>query len=144
MARVYISLDIETTGLDADRDAILEIGAVRFKGSQVLDTFSALINPERPIPYKIQQLTDITPADIAGAPLLAEVLPRLERFVGDNPLIGHNIGFDVGFLRKHNVLMQQPAIDTFELASILLPYAGRYGLAVVPREVNCDRDNPYA
>jgi ATP-dependent DNA helicase DinG len=128
LTRVYVALDIETTGLDSERDAILEIGAVRFKGHQVYDTFSTLINPERPIPYKIQQLTGITPADVNSAPRLDEVLPKLGRFVGDNPIMGHNVNFDLGFLRRQGLFEQHPSIDTFELASILLPYAGRYGL----------------
>ena len=68
-------MDIETTGLNADRDDIIEIGALRFKGDQIYDTFDVLVNPGRPIPYKIQQLTAITPADIEGAPALEAVLP---------------------------------------------------------------------
>jgi DNA polymerase-3 subunit epsilon/ATP-dependent DNA helicase DinG len=128
VARIYISLDIETTGLDPDQDTILEIGAVRFKGDQVYETYHTLVNPGRPVPYKIQQLTGITPADVAGAPPVERVLPELRRFVGENPVIGHNIGFDLGFLRKQGLFAQHPAIDTFELASILLPHAGRYSL----------------
>jgi DNA polymerase-3 subunit epsilon/ATP-dependent DNA helicase DinG len=128
LARVYVSLDIETTGLDPEQDAILEIGAIRFKGSQVYETYHTLLDPGRPIPYKIQQLTGITPADINGAPRLGAVLPELRRFVGDNPIIGHNIGFDLGFLYKQGLFDQNIGVDTFELASILLPHAGRYSL----------------
>lgn len=131
MARVYVSLDIETTGLDPEQDAILEIGAVRFKGSQVYETFNTFVNPGRPIPYKIQQLTGITPADVKDAPSLEMVLPQLRRFVGDNPILGHNIGFDLSFLNRHKVLQENVAIDTFELASILLPHANRYSLAAL-------------
>ncbi|MBN1220883.1 MAG: DEAD/DEAH box helicase [Anaerolineae bacterium] len=128
LARVYVSLDIETTGLDAERDTILEIGAVRFKGHQIYNTYSTLINPDRPIPFKIQQLTGITPTDVEDAPRLEEVLPVLSRFVGDNPVIGHNVGFDLSFLRKQGLFQNHTGIDTFELASILLPFAGRYSL----------------
>lgn len=131
MARVYVSLDIETTGLDSERDAILEIGAVRFKGGRVFDTFSMLVNPGRPIPYKIQQLTGITPDDVANAPNLWTVLPQLRRFVGDSPVLGHNISFDLAFLRKHGLFQDNPSVDTFELASILLPHASRYSLTAL-------------
>lgn len=131
MARVYVSLDIETTGLSADRDAIIEIGAVRFKGDRVFDTYNTFVDPGRPIPYKIQQLTGITPDDIDGAPKVQAVLPGLTRFVGDNPIIGHNIGFDLGFLQKQGVFQRQASIDTFELASILLPHASRYSLTAL-------------
>src|SRR5262245_40727391 len=69
------------------------------------------------------------PADVKDAPSLEAVLPQLRRFVGDNPILGHNIGFDLSFLHKHQVLQENVAIDTFELASILLPHASRYSLA---------------
>jgi DNA polymerase-3 subunit epsilon/ATP-dependent DNA helicase DinG len=128
LARIYVSLDIETTGLDPERDAILEVGAVRFKGSRIFDTYSTLIDPNRPIPYKIQELTGIKPADIEGAPSLPDVLPELNRFVGDSPVIGHNISFDLAFLHKHGLFENHTPIDTFELASILLPFASRYSL----------------
>jgi DNA polymerase-3 subunit epsilon/ATP-dependent DNA helicase DinG len=128
VARVYVSLDIETTGLNPDRDEILEIGAVRFKGDHVYETYNAFVRPNQPIPYKIQQLTGITPADVAGAPPLGAVLPELRRFVGDNPIIGHNISFDLSFLHRHGLFEQNVNIDTFELASILLPHASRYSL----------------
>lgn len=131
MARVYVTLDIETTGLNPERDAILEIGAVRFKGSQTFETFSSLVDPGRPIPYKIQQLTGITPADIQGAPPLNTVLDDLRRFVGDHPIIGHNINFDLSFLRKHGLFQTNVGVDTFELASILLPHASRYSLSAL-------------
>ncbi len=131
MARVYVSLDIETTGLNAERDAIIEIGAVRFKGNRVFDTYNSFIDPGRPLPYKIQQLTGITPDDLDGAPALKAVLPEVQRFVGDNPVIGHNISFDLGFLQKQGVFQRQASIDTFELASILLPHANRYSLTAL-------------
>lgn len=131
MARVYVSLDIETTGLNSDRDEVIEIGAVRFKGSHTYETYDVLVKPERPIPYKIQQLTGITPEDLRDAPPIDAVLSDVRRFVGDNPVIGHNISFDLGFLRKHGVLEQSVGIDTFELASILLPHASRYSLTAL-------------
>ncbi len=138
MARVYVSLDIETTGLDPERDVILEIGAVRFKGSRVLDTYDVLVDPGRPIPYKIQQLTGIMPADIKGAPALQAVLPELGRFVGNNPIVGHNISFDLGFLRKQGIFQQNTSIDTFELASILLPHASRYSLTALLKHLEVE------
>lgn len=136
MSRVYVSLDIETTGLNAKQDEIIEIGAVRFKGNRTFETFSVLVNPGKPIPYKIQQLTGISPADVADAPPIEVVLPDLQRFVGNHPVLGHNIGFDLGFLRQHNVLLQNTGVDTFELASILLPHAGRYSLTALLKYLN--------
>ncbi|GAB4453204.1 MAG: helicase C-terminal domain-containing protein [Anaerolineae bacterium] len=136
MSRVYVSLDIETTGLNAEQDQIIEIGAVRFKGDRVFDTFSQLVNPGCPVPYKIQQLTGISTADVADAPPIETVLPALTRFVGDSPVIGHNIAFDLGFLNRHKVLEQNLPVDTFELASILLPHASRYSLTALLKHLN--------
>ncbi len=129
MSRVYVALDIETTGLEADRNAITEIGAVRFRDGQVLDTWSTLVNPQRPIPYKIQKLTGITPQDVQNAPVLGAVTSQLAHFIGDAPVIGHNVGFEASFLRPQGLLLRNPLIDTFELARILLPKLTSYSLA---------------
>jgi ATP-dependent DNA helicase DinG len=129
--RIYVALDIETTGLDPERDTIIEVGAVKFRGEEVLDTFASLINPGRPIPYQIQHLTGITHEDVKDAPPLPAVLPRLRRFVGDSPIVGHNVGFDLSFLRRHNLFLDNAGIDTFELAGILLPHAARYSLSLL-------------
>jgi DNA polymerase-3 subunit epsilon/ATP-dependent DNA helicase DinG len=136
LARVYVSLDIETTGLNPEQDEILEIGAVRFKGSQVYETYNVFVKPGQPIPYKIQQLTGITPADVEDAPPISVVLPELRRFVGDNPIIGHNVSFDLSFFHKHDAFQRNLGIDTFELASILLPHASRYSLTALLTYLN--------
>lgn len=128
MAHVYVALDLETTGLSAERDAIIEVGAVKFRGRQVLGEFSSLINPGYRIPHPIRELTGISDEMVRDQPTIMEVLPRLERFVGTCPVVGHSISFDMAFLNRYGVLRDHPSIDTFELASILLPHAGRYSL----------------
>jgi DNA polymerase-3 subunit epsilon/ATP-dependent DNA helicase DinG len=95
-----ISLDLETTGLDPQRDAIIEIGVVRFQGSRIQGTWEQLINPGRPVPPFVSQLTGINDTMLANAPRFRNVMLELESFVGDSPIIGHNIGFDLSFLRK--------------------------------------------
>ena len=88
MAQIYVALDTETTGINAERDVIIEIGAVRFReDGQVLDQWSSLINPGRPIPFSITQLTGITSQMVAGAPALSAVTGTLRRFVGDQSTI---------------------------------------------------------
>lgn len=139
MSRVYVALDIETTGLDPDRDAITEIAAVRFReglspaagDGQVLNTWQSLVNPQRPIPYKVQKLTGITPQDVLRAPHIDAIAPDLARFIGDTPVVGHNISFEASFLRPHGVLLRNPLIDTFELARILLPCLTSYNLFAI-------------
>src|SRR5512136_469305 len=83
LSRILVSLDLETTGLDPQRDAIIEIGAVKFRGDEILDIFATLVNPARSIPPKITDLTGIADQDVVPAPRLFEVLPRLSSFVRD-------------------------------------------------------------
>ena len=135
MSRVYVALDIEATGLSTDRDAIIEIGAVKFRGDEPLGEWSALVNPGRPLPYRIQQLTGITDAQLRRAPVLNAVRDQLERFIGPAPVVGHSVGQDLGYLAKAGILPGHPHIDTFELASILIPYASRYNLATLMSEL---------
>ncbi len=136
MARIYVALDLETTGLNPKKDSITEVGAVRFKGNRILDEFKSLINPGQKIPFHIQELTGITNAAVADAPQFAAISVALEKFVGDSPIIGHNIQFDLSFLRAQDLFNRHPSIDTFELASILLPHADRYSLKALATLLN--------
>lgn len=126
-----VALDIETTGLDHQKDAILEIGAVRFNGRRIEAEWSSLINPGRPVPAFITQLTGITSQMVAEAPPAQLVLQELAAFVGDAPILGHNVGFDIAFLRRHQLFRYNDLLDTYEMASILLPRAGRYNLGAL-------------
>jgi len=134
-ARVYVALDLETTGLDAKRDAIIEIGAVRFQGNRILDRFVTFVNPQRAIPLRVQQITNIRNSDVVDAPIVEKVIPELLAFVrGDvAALIAHNAAFDMGFLQAAGVNFQRPVLDTFELATILLPGASSYNLGELCR-----------
>ena len=85
--QTLVSLDIETTGLDPVTDAIIEIGAVRFRNSRQEDEWSRLINPGRPLSRFITQLTGITDEMLSGAPRINEVLQSLKEFVGDEPIV---------------------------------------------------------
>ncbi len=123
-----VALDLETTGLDPRKDAIIEIGAVRFSGQREEAEFHSLINPGRPIPPEITHLTGINNEMVRNAPPLMAVLQQFVDFVGESPVIGHNIQFDLGFLLQANILQYVQAIDTFEMASVLMPLASRYNL----------------
>jgi len=136
--QTIVALDLETTGLSPQFDAIIEIGAVKFaiieigavkfKGSRNEGEFHSLVNPGREIPPEITQLTGITNNMVANAPRIDKVLPQLVQFVGDAPVLGHNVRFDLGFVQKYNYLRNNAEIDTFDLASVLLPKMGRYSL----------------
>jgi ATP-dependent DNA helicase DinG len=138
MGRVFVAVDLETTGLDPDRDAIIEIGAVKFRDDRVLDRYSSLINPGRRIPFQITELTGISQEEADAAPSLFSQLPRLARFSGKYPVVGHNVNFDLSFLRRHNVLGQNPALDTWELARLLVPHADRYSLGQLAEQLGID------
>ncbi len=124
----YVALDIESTGLDPKRDAIIEIGAVRFNERRVEDEWSTLINPGRHIPDFITGLTGIEDAMVRQAPRFHDIAHELEAFAGDAPVIGHNVRFDLGFLQRGDILRYNDVIDTYELAAVLMPSAPRYNL----------------
>jgi len=132
---IIVSLDIETTGLDEDRDAIIEIAAVRFNGKRKEGEFNTLINPGRQIPDFITGLTGIDNAMVRQAPRLQDITHELTAFVGDAPILGHNVKFDVGFLRKKGLFEYQQTIDTLELASVLMPTASRYNLGSLGKQL---------
>ncbi len=123
-----VAVDLETTGFDPAGDKIIEIGAVRMIDGVIVDEFATLINPERPIPANITTLTGIRNEDVYNAPGIATVLPSLKAFVGKAPWMAHNISFDASFLYRQGILQPNPRIDTYELASVLLPRAARYNL----------------
>ncbi len=126
-----VALDIETTGLDPLRDAIIEIGAVKYDGSQIVDRWQSLINPQRMIPAPITQLTGITNEMVRDAPPIKAVIQQFADFVGDLPVMGHNVRFDLGFLNIHTSFERNPVVDTFEIAAVLLPSAPRYSLSAL-------------
>ena len=140
---ICVSLDLETTGLEPDQDSIIEVGAVKFQGRRVLDTYQTLVNPYREIPEPIQRLTGIPQKDVDGAPPFAPVAGELEAFIGNAAVIGHNISFDLKFLSKHGVHLINEAYDTWDLASMLLPYSLNYSLSRLATELRADHERPH-
>lgn len=129
LSQPWVSLDLETTGLDPTHDAIIEVGAVRFQGRDILDTFSSLVNPYRSIPPEVERLTGITTGAVSNAPPFALVAGRLLDFIGSAPVVvGHNIFFDLSFLERAGVRLSAVPVDTQELAEVLSP-RGPYALA---------------
>jgi ATP-dependent DNA helicase DinG len=130
-----VAIDIETTGLDENRDSIIEIGAVKFKANRVEEEWTSLINPNRHVPEFISGLTGIDDAMLRQAPRVRDIAGKLEAFVGDAPIVGHNVRFDLGFLQKQIPFSLNDIIDTYELASVLLPNASRYNLGSLGKEL---------
>lgn len=131
MDRTFVALDVETTGLEPGVDEIIEIGAVKFRGDEVLETFSSLVKPRHSLPLKITRLTGITDADVSGAPRFSDVAPKLVAFLKSYPIIGHSIGFDLKMLGAQGLRLPQTSYDTFDLATLLMPHAPAYKLSVL-------------
>jgi ATP-dependent DNA helicase DinG len=131
-----VSLDLETTGLDENREAIIEIGAVKFTNRRVEAEYTTLINPGKHIPDFITGLTGIDDSMVRNAPRLRDVANDLTAFIGNSPILGHNIKFDIGFLRKAGLFEFHQSIDTYELASVLMPTASRYNLGSLGQQLS--------
>lgn len=138
--RVFVAFDIETTGLQPERCRIVEIGAVKFTGSTVLDQWKSMINPGRPIPERSRAVHGITDAMVADAPTFAEAYPQFRTFVGEATLIAHNAPFDLGFMRAEALRLELPAltnsvIDTLPLARSQYRNLRRHSLEALVAEL---------
>ncbi len=140
---IMVSLDIESTGLDQRTDRIIEIGAVKFRGHQEIEQYSTLINPGRDIPPFITELTGISNQDVADAPSIEDVLPGLIEFLGDYPMIGHNVAFDAGFLARNGVPVRTQTFDTYDLTYALLPGATEYNLGGLGIAMGLIHESPH-
>lgn len=126
-----VALDIETTGLDQQNDALIEIAIITFTDEKITDRWSSLINPGRAIPQIVSNLTGITDTDLKNAPFLKEIQPIIEEKLKDALIVGHFISFDVGFLKAQGVTVAENLLDTYDLARVLLPEEPSYSLEVL-------------
>lgn len=120
MMRSYVSIDLETTGLNPKTDKIIEIGAVRVIDGERREKFASLVNPGRRLEPRIVELTGLTDGELEGAPYIEEVLPAALAFMGELPLLGHSVLFDFSFLKKAAVNcrleFEGEAVDTLKIA----------------------------
>lgn len=121
MRQTFITLDLETTGLNPEADDIIEVGMAKFRGKEVLDTFHSLVNSNTGIPYRIKLLTGIQQQELDSAPQWTAISGKLSEFIGDSIIIGQSIAFDSAFLAKNGLALANPTIDTLDLAGMLLP-----------------------
>ena len=144
----FVAIDVETTGLDFSSERVTEIGAVKFTGGRHAGEFSSLVNPGVPIPPAITDLTGITDADVAAAPPFAAIAPQLLAFIGDLPLCGHQITFDVTFLNKEleragQRMIGKLSLDTVLLSKILLQSGMRFSLKSVSDKLDVTLTNAH-
>jgi DNA polymerase III epsilon subunit family exonuclease len=126
-----VAVDVETTGLDASRDEVIEVGLCRIKDGAVTERFSSLVRPAGAVPLRVKKLTGITDAMLEAAPPWEEIAGAVAAFIGDAPVVGHNVTFDAGFLSRYLGRPFSGALfDTCELARVLLPQARGYSLAM--------------
>ncbi|PNT93256.1 PolC-type DNA polymerase III [Pseudoclostridium thermosuccinogenes] len=141
----FVVFDIETTGLDAEKDKITEIGAVKIKGGKIVDRFSTFVNPEVPIPAHITKLTGITDEMVKDAPVISAALDEFLRFSEGSVLVAHNANFDVGFIRHNCRVLGKDAtftvLDTLQLCRNLFPELGRHKLNIVAKHLGVSLEN---
>ncbi|GAA0723025.1 PolC-type DNA polymerase III [Clostridium malenominatum] len=141
----FIVFDIETTGFSSKNDKIIEIGAVKIKNGQIIDTFSSFVNPGVHIPAKIIELTGITDDMVSEAESIDQVLPKFLSFTEGNVVVAHNASFDVSFIKKNSVDLglsfNNPTMDTIPLAKYLYPDLKRYKLDVVAKYLGISLEN---
>ena len=141
--REFVCLDLETTGLNAHADAILEVGAVKLRGGEVTERYQSFVNPGRQIPTFIQQLTSISPAQIERAPRFEQIEAQVADFIGDLPIVGHNIAFDIGFLSSHGLNLPNRSYNTWDLVSVFLPTLPEYNLTALAKHFELDHDQAH-
>ena len=140
-----VCFDIETTGLKVTQEAITEIGAVRLRNGEIVETFQTFVDPERRLTPEIIGLTGITDDMLRGAPKLKDALTAFLAFAGDAPLAAHNAEFDISFIRagcrKCGIPFEPTYIDTLILAQNLLPGLGKYKLDIVAEHLQLPQFN---
>ena len=129
----FVVFDLETFGLNSHKNEIIEIGAIKLKGTRIVDTFSSFVNPNKIIPKKISELTHITQDMVDNAPTIEDVLPKFLEFTKDAVMVAHNSAFDMGFIRRDakkymGIDYKPPVIDTLQMARDLYPDLKGYNL----------------
>ena len=137
----FIVFDLETTGLNPASEEITEIAAVRVVEGEIRDSFQTYVNPHKPIPAEITELTGISDETVADAPDLDKAVPEFLKWAGEGqyPLVAHNAGFDMGFLRtacqRLGIEREFTSIDTLEMSRLMLPHMHKFKLNILAKEL---------
>ncbi len=147
MDEEYIVLDIETTGLSFRTEKITEIGAVKVKNGEIIDTFECFVNPEIPIPQRIVEITHITDEMVRNAETIDTVMPKFLDFIGNLKLVAHNADFDVGFLKYNaenlGLKMDNEYIDSLKLSRQLYPEFKKHKLGIIAEKLGIKVENAH-
>ncbi|MQF82764.1 hypothetical protein FIM02_01320 [SAR202 cluster bacterium AD-802-E10_MRT_200m] len=140
--QTYIALDLETTGLNPAEDSIIEVGMVRFRNTEILQTFSSYVNPHRKISPFIENLTGISQEKVDSAPEFDQIITDIKTFTQGYPIVGHSVNFDLAFLAKQGIEFPSHIFDTLELAPIILPNQS-YSLINLASTLKVPHNNPH-
>lgn len=143
----FVIFDVETTGFSSRNDKIIEIGAVKVKNCEIIDSYNILINPLVPLPDEIVNLTGINDSMLVNQPTIDKVLPDFYDFIKDSILVAHNANFDIAFLRNNFNLLgiefNPPFIDTLELSRIKYPFVRSHKLSNVAKRLGVSLENAH-
>ena len=138
----YCVLDLETTGFSPKTEKITEVGIMKVVGGKVIDEFSCFVNPEKPIPPRVVEVTNITDDMVKDAETIDKVMPKIIEFVGDSVVVAHNAKFDVGFLKynahKLGLKFDNTYLDTLALAKAVFPDFKKYKLGAIAKNLDIE------
>ena len=136
----FVVFDLETTGFSPLSCEIIEIGAVRVEKGKITGRFSTFVNPQVPIPYRIEELTSINDSMVMGAPVITQVLPEFMEFCKDAVMVAHNADFDMSFIqencKRQGIEREFTYLDTVGIARFLLPSLNRFKLDTVAKALS--------
>ncbi len=145
----YVVVDVETTGHAVIKgDRVIQIGAVVIEEGEIIESYSSFVNPGKPIPPFIEELTGISDDTVADAPSFQEIVPVLLNLLEGGSFVAHNVHFDRSFLAMQLELEgyefpNMPLFDTVELARILMPQQESYKLGQLAEQLGFDHDRPH-
>lgn len=141
----YVVFDLETTGFSPNVNKIIEIGAVKVVKGRITEKFSTFVNPETPIPYRIEELTGINDNMVLDSPTIENVLPEFLQFCEGAVMVAHNASFDMSFIeencKRQGIQQEFTSVDTVALARVLLPQLGRFKLDTVAKALHVSLEN---
>ncbi len=141
----YVVFDIETTGFSPIQNRIIEIGAVKVENGEIIDRYSAFVNPDVPIPFAIEKLTGINDNMVVSAPMIGEILPQFLTFTGEAVLVAHNANFDMSFIMENakrlGLEKEFTYVDTLGIARVLLPNQNKHTLDAVAKTLGVSLEN---
>jgi predicted DnaQ family exonuclease/DinG family helicase len=126
----FVAVDLETTGLDPQKETIIEVGLIHFYKGKIEERFCRTVNPGKTVSDHVLILTGIKQKELFSSPPLEKIIPQIKEFIGDKPLVGHNIGFDISFLEK-SFSLNNITYDTFNLSRMYLPFIASHSLSSI-------------